>query len=360
MPSGPSPVRYGASIRLRHVGTRGTMRSYPFVSGRMVGSGQDPVTCWDGPDGDDLWRIKGPHGQAADVRRLGVKDREVIRLEHTVTRKNLHSHADYPSPVSNQQEVTAFGEMGVGDEHDNWRLELEGGGDWTTDKPLRLVHVITGRTLASQAGLVHERWTHGQQEVAGVAERAPHDLWTGEVLQNDACFVAQNVPSSIALNSTVETQLTMRNVGLATWSPEAGHRLGSQNPPDTLNWGRNRVELPGPVAPGEEVTITVPLTAPTARGAAVVQWRLLQEGAGWFGHLTPPVTVNIVLPGGPTSVPDVRGGVKMAAMAAIRAAGLEVRLTGASGKDAIVVSQSPPPHTPVDRGTMVVLHMQVG
>lgn len=37
-----------------------------------------------------------------------------IRLEHLATGKNLHSH-HFPSPLSNNQEVSAFGENGEGD-----------------------------------------------------------------------------------------------------------------------------------------------------------------------------------------------------------------------------------------------------
>lgn len=37
-----------------------------------------------------------------------------IRLEHVLTKRNLHSH-DFISPVSNKFEVSAFGEDGNGD-----------------------------------------------------------------------------------------------------------------------------------------------------------------------------------------------------------------------------------------------------
>ena len=37
-----------------------------------------------------------------------------IRLEHVLTRRNLHSH-DFQSPVSGRSEVSCFGEDGNGD-----------------------------------------------------------------------------------------------------------------------------------------------------------------------------------------------------------------------------------------------------
>jgi len=45
------------------------------------------------------------------------------------TKKNLHSHSGVQSPATNQQEVTCYGEFGVGDKNDFWKLEIAGGGN---------------------------------------------------------------------------------------------------------------------------------------------------------------------------------------------------------------------------------------
>ena len=44
-----------------------------------------------------------------------MKCNDTIRLEHLKTGKNLHSH-NFASPVSKQQEVSAYGVNGEGDE----------------------------------------------------------------------------------------------------------------------------------------------------------------------------------------------------------------------------------------------------
>lgn len=44
-----------------------------------------------------------------------------IRLEHMLTKKNLHSH-NHRSPISNEQEVSGYGIDGFGDTADNWIL----------------------------------------------------------------------------------------------------------------------------------------------------------------------------------------------------------------------------------------------
>ena len=53
--------------------------------------------------------------------RMPVKCGDTIRLLHIATRRNLHSHL-FQSPLSNNQEVSAFGENGDGDEGDNWGI----------------------------------------------------------------------------------------------------------------------------------------------------------------------------------------------------------------------------------------------
>ena len=44
-----------------------------------------------------------------------------IRLEHLTTTRNLHSH-HFSSPLSNSQEVSAFGDDGEGDTGDVWTV----------------------------------------------------------------------------------------------------------------------------------------------------------------------------------------------------------------------------------------------
>ena len=47
-----------------------------------------------------------------------------IRLEHLTTSRNLHSH-HFSSPLSNSQEVSAFGDDGDGDTGDVWSVVCE-------------------------------------------------------------------------------------------------------------------------------------------------------------------------------------------------------------------------------------------
>src|SRR5262249_41964095 len=139
-----APVRYGVTLKVRHAVTGFSLHSHAFPYSHPGSSGQQQVTCFDGADDNDLWRIKGPSAQPGDFRSgQPVQHGDIVRLEHVRTGRNLHSHAGFPSPVTGQQEVTCFGEAGVGDGNDDWRAEVIGGGPWTAGKQLRLIHVVT-------------------------------------------------------------------------------------------------------------------------------------------------------------------------------------------------------------------------
>ena len=54
-----------------------------------------------------------------------------------------------------------------------------------------------------------------------------------------------------------------------------------------------RFVLPNDVAPGATATITVTLTAPTAKGTYTLRNRLVKENVAWFTPLqTTTITVN--------------------------------------------------------------------
>ena len=109
---------------------------------------------------------------------------------------------------------------------------------------------------------------------------------------NDAQFVGQSVPSSMAAGQAYEVTVTMRNSGTEVWTPDALYRLGSQNPHDNTTWG-GRVLLSGPIAPGEDVVFRFTVTAPATPGVHHFQWLMVQEHVAWFGELTPDVAINV-------------------------------------------------------------------
>lgn len=176
LPSG-QPAVYGATTRLLHTATTRVLHSHDLGYGHSRGSGQQQVTAYDGVDDNDLWRIKPAHGHGDVVDGSSVQHGDTIRLEHLPTRRNLHSHPGFVSPVTAQQEVTCFGDAGEGDAGDDWRVEVEGGGTWVTGTTARLIHVATGCALHSHYGQYDAVNTADQQEVTAFAGRDANDLW---------------------------------------------------------------------------------------------------------------------------------------------------------------------------------------
>jgi hypothetical protein len=132
-------------------------------------------------DENSIWIIKGPHkdGNSYLIGTV-VKHGETIRLEHLRTGKNLHSHSS-PSPITKQNEVTAYGAAGVGDGNDDWVVDLGAQGSWLKDVPMRLAFGASGTVLHSHGDHADPTLTAGLQEVTTFGpKRDSNDLWKAE------------------------------------------------------------------------------------------------------------------------------------------------------------------------------------
>jgi endonuclease/exonuclease/phosphatase family metal-dependent hydrolase len=170
-------VMYGSTLTIRHWATGGHLHSHPYNYGHVGSSGQQQVTAFLGSDDNDLWRIKPRHGSREGAGAGPVSHGDVIRLEHIPTRRNLHSHLGYPSPVTGQQEVTSFGTNGQGDGNDDWRVEVKNDDYLSLGGMVKFVHGATNVALHSHYGFNHPQWTQGQQEVTGFRGRDDNDWW---------------------------------------------------------------------------------------------------------------------------------------------------------------------------------------
>jgi hypothetical protein len=98
------------------------------------------------------------------------------------------------------------------------------------------------------------------------------------------------VQSSQAPDMVIELQ----NTGNSTWTttPDVIFRLGLVG--DDPRWD-GRIPLPAgkAVAPGETVGFHFKLHPPSAGGRYRLQWRMLVEGAEWFGERTPAFDVLV-------------------------------------------------------------------
>ncbi|KAG7263814.1 hypothetical protein CRUP_037301 [Coryphaenoides rupestris] len=138
------------------------------------GSEQQSVTgVASSEDSNSYWSVRGTSG-AACSRGTPVKCGQTIRLTHVNTRRNLHSHY-FASPLSSNQEVSAFGEEGEGDHLDEWTVQC-GGSVWQRDEAVRFRHRATDAML-SVTGEQYGRPIHGQREVHAMPATGPHGLW---------------------------------------------------------------------------------------------------------------------------------------------------------------------------------------
>ncbi|HEV7205060.1 MAG TPA: NBR1-Ig-like domain-containing protein [Jatrophihabitans sp.] len=126
-------------------------------------------------------------------------------------------------------------------------------------------------------------------------------------LPSNAFFVGGGIASPQPPGAVTSAQLTFENIGGTTWTSGGANpfRLGAQSPQDNTTWGTNRVELPNDVAPGEQVTFTVPVTVPSTPGTYHFAWRMVQELVTWFGDTSPDTPVVVPAPPQPSMTVSV-------------------------------------------------------
>lgn len=97
-----------------------------------------------------------------------------IRLQHVQTRKYLHSHI-FKSPLSSQQEVSAFGGDDDSDTGDYWTVHCKSR-YWQKNETVKFKHVDTGMWL-SLSGNIYGRPIFGQLEVVCSSSAESSSYW---------------------------------------------------------------------------------------------------------------------------------------------------------------------------------------
>ncbi|KAL7727221.1 hypothetical protein ACLKA6_004482 [Drosophila palustris] len=139
------------------------------------GSGQQSVTGVEQKeDVNSHWTVKAQTNKMCE-RGEPIACGATIRLEHLTTKKNLHSH-HFSSPLSGEQEVSAYGVDGVGDTGDNWEVVCSNE-SWMRDAHVRLRHVDTGMYLG-MSGRSYGRPISGQMEIVGLHSPQHGTRWT--------------------------------------------------------------------------------------------------------------------------------------------------------------------------------------
>lgn len=180
-------VTWTSVIKLLNLQTSTRLHSHDVKYGS--GSGQQSVTAVkNADDHNSYWQIK-PKLNVVKERGDPIKCGEVVRLFHLSTRRNLHSHL-FQSPLSNNQEVSAFGENGDGDDGDNWIVDCDEE-YWQRDEPVRLKHEATKKFLHI-TGDAYGRPIHGQLEVSCYSHPTQLNLWR----VHEGVYIKQSAPNS--------------------------------------------------------------------------------------------------------------------------------------------------------------------
>ena len=120
---------------------------------------------------------------------------------------------------------------------------------------------------------------------------------TQDPATDNSAFVSQSVQTSMTTSQTLAVSVTMQNTGTSTWTVGT-YKLGSQNPQDNTTWGLNRVDLTSSVSPGSSAVFNFNITAPSTAGTYNFQWKMVNQGTGFFGASSTNVAITVTGGGG--------------------------------------------------------------
>ncbi|XP_054714232.1 protein O-mannosyl-transferase 2-like [Uloborus diversus] len=185
----PRDVAYGAVVTIKNHRTGGGyLHSHWHLYPENIGARQQQVTAYSHKDENNKWMIKkfdsqpNPNDLKSSIELVANGD--LIRLEHVVTRRNLHSHKEMAPVTKRHHQVTCYGENGTGDANDVWKVEIVGEGEHATvatvTSKLRIIHYLTGCALHSHSKQL-PKWGYEQMEVTCNPNlRDPNNLWNIE------------------------------------------------------------------------------------------------------------------------------------------------------------------------------------
>ncbi|XP_028681228.1 stromal cell-derived factor 2-like protein 1 [Erpetoichthys calabaricus] len=167
-----SYVTCGSLVKL--LNTRHNVRLHSHDVKYGSGSGQQSVTGVEASDdANSYWRIRGKSVGSCQ-RGVPIKCGQAVRFTHMNTGRNLHSH-HFVSPLSGNQEVSAFGENGEGDDLDVWNVQCSGI-YWERDDAVRFKHIGT-EVYLSVTGEQYGHPIRGQKEVHGMQGANHNNYW---------------------------------------------------------------------------------------------------------------------------------------------------------------------------------------
>ncbi|XP_029640738.1 protein O-mannosyl-transferase 2-like [Octopus sinensis] len=212
----PENVAYGSIISLKQKRAGGAyLHSHHHLYPEEHPPRQQQVTTYSHKDENNLWKIKYPEREAPfSTSPQILKNGDLIRLEHVITRRNLHSHQEVAPITQRHYQVTGYGQDGVGDGNDMWIVEIVGVSDrnsvQTVRSKVRLIHYYMRCALQSHDKRL-PKWGWEQLEVTCNPNiKDPKTLWSvEEVWDSRLPNVSFEVYSPNFLEKFIESHVVM-------------------------------------------------------------------------------------------------------------------------------------------------------
>ncbi|KAF7269385.1 hypothetical protein GWI33_017588 [Rhynchophorus ferrugineus] len=180
----PYQVAYGAIVTLKNHRTGGGyLHSHFHLYPEGIGARQQQITTYTHKDDNNKWIIKKFNTEEVKGVEI-VKSGDLVRLEHIATRRNIHSHKEQGPITKKHYQVTGYGENGLGDANDVWRVVVQDGKDGSevtaVRSKLKFVHYLQSCVLTT-TGKQLPKWAYEQQEVTCNPNlRDSNSLWNVE------------------------------------------------------------------------------------------------------------------------------------------------------------------------------------
>ncbi|MEI2708809.1 MAG: LamG-like jellyroll fold domain-containing protein [Chitinophagaceae bacterium] len=249
-----------------------------------------PVDC----DGNNNYRLLLSKGNISGPYAVILEDGEVVRIRVHAGGVERDALADHNLPIGEWSHIGATYDSSTG----QLRLAINGEPAGAHDGPPAPLDASAAPVMIGGPGGVRPACPTNDGNFQGAIDevkisRNLRDLSFAPRPGNHARFVDQSVPPQVEAGQPFQASFRFRNLGTTAWAPALLHRLGSQAPQDNNTWGTGRVELTGKTQPGEIATITAQLTAPAEPGVVPMQWKLVHEGAEWFGDLSGELAIEV-------------------------------------------------------------------
>lgn len=166
----PQYVAFGSIITLKSndIGG-GYLHSHWHLYPEGIGARQQQVTAYTHKDLNNKWIVKPfDRENVEDKEPVILKNGDFVRLEHLMTKRNLHSHKEVAPITKKHYQVTCYGENGIGDANDVWQVFILDGEPEekirTVTSRLQFVHYLSKCALDSRSKQL-PKWAYEQIEV---------------------------------------------------------------------------------------------------------------------------------------------------------------------------------------------------